>query len=381
MSTHEALLAKLVSFDTTSSKPNRACIDFIRDYLDRHKIRSTIIESDNPSKACLWATIGPEENPGIVLSGHSDVVPTEGQNWSSEPFTLTEREGKFFARGACDMKGFIACALAAAGEVQKDRLKRPIHLAFTYNEEADMEGAARLTNYLKTRGIKPQWVWVGEPTGLRIADAHKGVAAFDTKITGKPGHSSRPDEGLNAIELGAQFIDIVRRVAAEKKNHPVKNSRFVPPYSTFNLGIIKGGTAENIIAEHCEILWQTREHPGDNLDAALAEIDRLVEKEIGPRIQPFAPQAKMSTCVCFRIPPLLPAPKNPGQETLAHLTGQNETEAMSFATEGGFFQKMGCPVVICGPGYIREAHQPDEYVEKAQLDACLDLIRRTAAHI
>ena len=371
----QTLLARLVSFDTTSKLPNRACIDFIRDYLDGLKIKSEIVPGED-GKASIWATIGPSEGRGIVLAGHSDTVPVEGQDWSSDPFKLTERDGKFFARGACDMKGFVACALAIATEFAGKSFKKPLHLAFTHDEETTMVGAARLTEFLKKRGTAPAWTWIGEPTSLRIVDAHKGVSAYRTSITGVPGHSGQPDRGLNAIELGATFLDIVLQTAAAKKAKPIPGSRFAPPFTTFNLATIAGGTAENIIAGHCDILWQVRAHPGDNLEAALDEIDQAARKEIGPRLKPFAPQAKMSTCTCFDIPPLTPPKDNPGREAIALETGQNEPDAVSFATEAGFFQKLGGPAVVCGPGSIDQAHKADEYVEASQLEGCMALLRK-----
>jgi acetylornithine deacetylase len=372
----ETLLGKLVAFDTTSSKSNRACIDFIRDYLDQHKIESEIIASEDGQKACLWATLGPAEGQGLALAGHSDTVPVEGQDWQSDPFKLADRGDKLYARGSSDMKGFIACALAVASEFAATSFKRPLHLAFTYNEETDMAGAVRLTDHMRAHNLKPEWVWIGEPTGLRIIDAHKGVAALSTSIEGVQGHSGQPGKGLNAIEIGGQFMGILGRVAENRKKKPFPNSRFDPPYTTFNLGVIKGGTAENIIAGHCEILWQMRAHPGDDLEMALADIDHLASREIKPRLKAFAPRAHMNTCTCFNIPPLMPTKGNPGQEMLARLTGRNETEAVSFGTEAGFFQKLGAHAVICGPGHIEQAHQPDEYVEKSQLLSCVDLIKR-----
>jgi len=377
----ESLLAKLVGFDTTSSRTNRACIDFIRDYLDGLKIKSEIVTGAEAGKACLVAQLGPEEGRGIALAGHSDTVPVEGQDWTSDPFTLAKRDGKFYARGACDMKGFIACTLEAVGEFVGKKLAQPVHLVFTYNEETDMAGAQRATDYMRERNIKPDWVWIGEPTGLRIIDSHKGVAMFTTTIEGVPGHSGQPDKGLNAIDVGAQFTGILQRVAAGKKAKPWPHSRFDPPYTTFNTGIIKGGTAENIIAGHCEIQWQARAHPGENLQNVLGEIDRLAAAEIKPRFAAFAPRAKMNTCTCFDIPPLMPTRDNPGQMALARLIGRKETEAVSFATEAGFFQKLGAHAVICGPGHIEQAHQPDEYVEATQLATCVDLIRRVLAEI
>jgi acetylornithine deacetylase len=373
---HEQLLAKLVGFDTTSSKSNRACIHFIRDYLDGHGVTSEIVANDDASKACLWATIGPADKAGIVLAGHTDTVPVEGQNWTSDPFMLTDRGGKFYGRGSCDMKAFIACVLSIVPELVKQKLERPVHLAFTHDEETDMSGAVRLTEHMRKLGVKPEWVWIGEPTLLRMIDQHKGVALFTTDITGVPGHSGQPDKGLNAIELGAQFMDIILQVAQSKKDKPFPASRFEPPYTTFNLGIVKGGTAENIIAEHFQIQWQARAHPGDDLNAAVSEIDAKAQNKFKSRFAAFAPRAGMKTCTCFDIPPLMPTADNPGEKILGKLTGHTATEAVSFATEAGFFQKLGTHVLVCGPGSIDQAHKADEFVEKSQLTACVDLLRQ-----
>ncbi len=377
MTEAEKILAKLVDFDTTSSRSNRALIDFIRDYLKGFGIDSEVIASDDGAKACLWATIASDnKKPGIVLAGHTDTVPVEGQNWTSDPFTLTERDGKFFGRGSCDMKAFIACALSLVPELVKQKLPQPVHLAFTHDEETDMSGAAKLADFMRAKNIKPEWVWIGEPTLLSIIDSHKGVALFTTDITGVPGHSGQPAKGISAIELGVEFMNVLLRMADAKKSKPYIGSRFDPSYTTFNLGIVKGGTAENIIAEHCRIEWQARAHPGDDLDATVSQIDAEAQAKLKPRFAAFAPRAGMKTCTCFDIPPLMPTANNPGQKILGKLTGRDETQAVSFATEAGFFQKLGAHVVVCGPGSIDQAHKADEFVEKSQLSACVDLIRQ-----
>lgn len=372
------ILEKLIAFDTTSVKSNRACIDFIRDYLDRHGVKSEIIVGKEDGRACLWATIGPDNVPGIVLAGHTDTVPVEGQEWSSDPFTLTERDGKLFGRGTCDMKGFIACALTILPELIKAKLTRPVHFAFTHDEESNMSGAANLTDFMRERGIKPEWVWIGEPTEHKIIDSHKGVAAFETHITGVPVHSGKPDLGLNAIELGHGFISILFDEAAKKRAKPFAPSRFDPAFTTINLGTVKGGTAENITAEHWELVWQTRQHPGDNHEAMLADIERRAQEILAPRFGAFKaeyPKIGCRTCTCFNIPPFLPTANNPGQKVLSGHTGNTGTEAVSFATEAGFFQKLGTHVVVCGPGSIDQAHKRDEYVEMTQLVSCVDLMR------
>jgi acetylornithine deacetylase len=372
----EKILATLVAFDTTSSKSNRACIDYIGAYLAHFGIASEILVTDDGAKACLWATLGRSDRKGIVLAGHTDTVPIEGQHWSSDPFTLTERDGKLYGRGSCDMKAFIACALAVVPELAGRSLQNPVHFAFTHDEETDMSGAARLTDFLGKNAVKPSWVWIGEPTLLHTVDTHKGVAAFATKITGVAAHSGQPDKGLSAIELGNDFMSIIRRAAEAKKDKPFSPSRFDPPYTTFNLGIVKGGTAENIIAEHCDILWQARAHPGDDVEAALADIERQAVEQMAPRFKAFAPHGQFKTCMCFNIPPLMPTADNPGTKCLAQIRGDADLEAASFATEGGFFQRLGTHVVICGPGSIDQAHKADEYVEKTQVSCCVDLIRQ-----
>lgn len=377
MLNQETLLARLVGFDTTSYRSNRACIDFIREYLDGFGVKSTIIANDDGTKACLWATIGPADRKGLVLAGHSDVVPVTGQNWTNDPFVLTERGGKFYGRGACDMKAFIACALAIVPGLVERKLEHPVHFAFTHDEETDMSGARRLTEHLKSEGISPAWTWIGEPTELNLIDQHKGTAYFETKIIGIPGHSSKPDKGINAIELGGQFLDIIKRTAEDRRDKPFPNSPYDPPYSTFNPGIIEGGTAENIIAEHCRIVWQVRSHPGDDLDKTLEDVERLATQEIKPRFAAFAPRAGMTTCTCSRIPALLPMKSNPGEAILKRLTGKNETQAVSFGTEGGFYQQLGAPVIICGPGSIEQAHKADEFVDREQLASCVSLLERT----
>ena len=372
----ETLFAKLISFDTTSRNPNRACIDFIRNDLDALGVTTDILPSDDGTKACLWATVGASDNPGIVLAGHTDVVPVDGQDWTSDPFTLTQRDDKFFARGACDMKGFIATALATARDLVGKALPQPVHFAFTYDEEISMIGAARLTEYLRDRHVKPSWVWVGEPTELKIIDQHKGVAAYRTNITGISGHSGTPDLGLNAIDVAHDFMGILRAVASERRAQPFVPSRFDPSYTTMNLGIVQGGTAENIIAEHCEVLWQLRAHPGDTAAAFVSTVEERGAQLVQPRFSKFAPRAGMKICTCFDIPPLMPTPNNKGEKAIADATGQQGTEAVSFGTEAGFYQSLGADVVVCGPGSIHQAHQPDEFIALDQLARCAALMHK-----
>ena len=325
----EEIFARLIAFDTTSSKPNRPCIDFIRDYLDGFGIASTLVASDDGNKANLWATIGASGQSGVALSGHTDVVPVEGQQWESDPFMLTRREDKFFGRGTADMKGFIACALAFVPEFLAAGTGDCFHLSLTADEETDMSGAMRLTDYLTSQEIKPLWTW----------------------------------------------LTIVSALGREKKESPFPASRFDQAYTTFNMGVIAGGTAENIIAEHCELLWDMRIHPGDAAKDIAAEIEKRARVSIAPRFAAFAPTARMETCICVEIPPFASPPENLGIQTLQRALKRQDTRTVGFATEAGIFQKLGASAVVCGPGFIEHAHQGNEFIDKNQVMACVDLMR------
>ncbi|MDD3370506.1 MAG: acetylornithine deacetylase [Alphaproteobacteria bacterium] len=371
----EEVLARLVSFDTTSSKPNRACIEYVRDYLNGHGVSSEIVTDESGDKACLWATVG-SGSSGIVLAGHTDVVPVEGQHWTSDPFKLADREGKLYGRGAADMKGFLACALAMVPEALASKDGGGFHLALTSDEETDMLGAVRLVDFLGKKGVRPNWVWLGEPTGLDMIDRHKGCSAFLTRIEGVPCHSSQPDKGLNAIELTAELIRILMDMYEERKARPVAGSTFDPPYTTLNMGTIKGGTAENITAEFCELLWQVRVHPGETASEILAEATQKAQERFKARFEAHAPKAGMETTSVFDLPPFLGAAENAAIKSLKTLRKEAKIYSGGFATEAGFFEKLGADVAICGPGYIEQAHQPDEFIEKSQLLSCVDLMRQ-----
>ncbi len=370
----EKILTALVGFDTVSRNSNRALIDWVRDYLAGFGVASEIVESEDGAKASLWATIGNGKN-GVVIAGHTDVVPVEGQQWTSSPFTLTERDGKFYGRGAVDMKGFIACALAFVPEFLAATIDTCFHLALTHDEESDMSGAKRLADYLVAKKIAPEWIWIGEPTDLRIIDQHKGVSAYRAEITGVSGHSGKPDKGLSAIEIAHDLMGVITEVAQHKKQNAYVDSRLDPPYTTFNLATIAGGTAENIIPEHCTLVWQSRAHPGDSAQDDLQNIETRATEKFGHRFAPFAPKAGMKICTCFDIPAFQATANNRGVQILGRALKCDETHAVSFGTEAGIFQKLGVGAVVCGPGSIDQAHQPDEFIDKSQLIACVDLMR------
>ncbi|MER2519869.1 MAG: acetylornithine deacetylase [Bdellovibrionales bacterium] len=381
------ILGELVAFDTTSAlssevaKPNRPLIDFVRNFLEKLGIASTIVATeDQPGKACLWATIGPDSKEGgIVLAGHTDVVPVQRDRWQSDPFTLTERDGKLYGRGACDMKAFIACALSfiedRAINQRLGQLKAPLRLALTYDEEITMAGAQRLTEWLQEQGMRPSWVWIGEPTTMRIVDAHKGVAEYNVEITGKACHSGLPHLGVSAIACACEIAQSIAAKQAEKQSLPFANSRFAPPYTTFNVGKIEGGQAANIVAGSCRMAWQVRIHPGDETAQTLRQsIETKTTKKWGKIFAEFPGTGLKTTTVCD-IPPLEPTPENPASAALETALG-GKPQTVSFATEGGIFQKIAAPqqtpIVICGPGDIAVAHSDHEHVTKDQLALCLD---------
>ncbi len=374
----EEMLRRLIAFDTTSSLSNMALIDYVRGYLDGHGIASHLTFDDDGKKANLLATIGPNVEGGYVLSGHTDVVPVEGQPWSSDPFTLTERDGKLYARGTCDMKGFIAIALALVPEFKAKATRRPIHLALTYDEEVGCYGVQRLIPQLMSIIPKPQLVIVGEPTEMKVANAHKGVHSYVTTVTGKDAHSSQPQIGCSAVEYGAEIVRFIYAMAHELRDNADPSCLFVPPYTTFNIGTISGGTAGNIIPRQRRFGRNFRGLPTDDPAAIKARFDDFIAGEILPRMRREFADAKVETAGINVLPALAPQDASPAEEMAKSLTGNNGTVVVSFGTEAGHFQRAGLPTVVCGPGSIMEAHQPNEFISREQMQAGEAFQRRMA---
>jgi acetylornithine deacetylase len=363
------LLAKLVGFDTTSAKSNMALIGFVQDYLDGHGVASTLIVSADGEKANLHATIG-DGDGGIGLSGHSDCVPVTGQNWTSDPFTLTMRDGKLYGRGTCDMKGFIACVLASVPLFKSRKLKEPIHILISYDEEVGCDGVRPLIARLGADLAKPRAVIVGEPTSMTVIDAHKSIDVYQTRVTGKEAHSSLPALGVNAISVAAELIGEIDRTAehnATTENDP----RFEPSYSTVSVGTIEGGTATNIVPKTCEFSWQVRGLPSAPAGEAARNLAAFAEKDLLPKMRQVAENASIETESQTSVPAFIAGPKSDAVALALALTGANRTSAVSYATEAGLFEKAGCPAVICGPGDIAQAHAADEFVSIAQLETCM----------
>ncbi len=362
------ILDRLVAFDTTSARSNLELIDWVADYLAGYGIAATR-SSAREGKANLFATIGPAGRGGIILSGHTDVVPVAGQEWHSAPFRLTEHDGRLHGRGTADMKGFIALALALAPLAAGRALKVPLHLAITHDEETGCLGAPALIAALPAGIARPLMAIVGEPTSMQVANRQKGCSFFRTSVTGREGHSSAPERGVNAISAAAEIIAEIGRLAAEARGRARPDSGFDPPHTTLSVGTIAGGTAVNIIARECSFEWDLRNIPDDDAAALKARLDRFVSTDLLPRLRAVYPQASIDTETVVAVPPLLPAPGSPAEALARRLTGANTTTAVSFATEAGLYQQAGIPAIVCGPGSIEVAHKPDEYITRAELAA------------
>lgn len=368
--TTEELLAYLVAFDTTSRNSNLDLIAFVRDYLAAFGIESSIIPSEAGDKASLFATIGPSGVGGVCLSGHSDVVPVDGQPWSTDPFTLTPLDDKVYGRGSCDMKGFLACCLAMVPDMVARPLATPIHLLVSYDEEIGCTGVVPAVRRLGVDLPLPRACIVGEPTSMRVVDAHKSGIAYVTTVTGREAHSSMPQLGANAIFAAAALIGELDRIRAELVAEGDPSGRFDPPSTTLQVTVVGGGTAGNIVPRECAIRWNVRGLPGFDEDALLERFTRFGEQMVLPTLRETAPEAAITTDFIYKVPPLAPQTGSPAETLALRLAGQNRTYTVSYGTEGGHFQAQGIPTIICGPGSIDQAHKPDEYIEISQLRAC-----------
>lgn len=363
----QATLAKLVSFDTTSAKSNLALIHHVQELLEDHGVSSILTHDPTGQKANLFASMGPDTEGGVVLSGHTDCVPVDGQPWETDPFELTAKGERLHGRGTADMKAFIAAALACLPEIQKARLRCPMHFAFSYDEEVGCRGVHGLLNGLPPDRPKPGFVIVGEPTSLRVIGTHKGIHAFRTRIRGHAAHSSRPDLGVNAIGLAARLIERLRLIAQEEMRQADTQSGLEPPYTTVNVGQISGGTAVNIIAQDCWFLWEFRSLPQQDPEAIPRRLQAFIDQELLPEARAGGNPVTITTEQVGTVPAFLLQPGSPALDLAAELTGDQEVGAVSFATEAGIFQKHGIPAVVCGPGDIAQAHQANEYITRQQL--------------
>lgn len=372
----QALLAELVAFPTVSAESNLDLIAWAAAWMKDLGAQVDIHPDETGTKANLFATFGPMIDGGIVLSGHSDVVPANPDEWVSDPFSLAEREGRLYGRGTCDMKGFIACVLAFAPEFARWSLKRPVHVALTYDEEVGCMGAQALAKTLRAGPVAPAIAIIGEPTSMQIVNGHKGCYEYTTELHGAEGHGSAPDLGVNAAAFAARYAVRLLQIADEMRGRAPADSCFDPPWTTVNIGRIGAGTARNVIAGRAEIEWEMRPIAPGDADYIKREVDRFATETLEPEMRVVCPDAHIRRHTIAEITGLDPRDGCRAVELTAALTGGNGTGIVAFGTEAGLFQALGLDCVVCGPGSIEQAHKPDEYIEISQMEACLTMLAR-----
>ena len=365
------MLKRLVAFDTTSRNSNLDLIQYIQSYLDDNGVQSTLVPNEEGTKANLYATIGPDVPDGIVLSGHTDVVPVDGQAWTTDPWSLSEKpDGNLYGRGTCDMKGFIAAALAHVPALQRAKLKVPMHFAFSYDEEIGCLGAHSLVEKLMGNVPRPQAVIVGEPTMMGVVNAQNAGGGIVATFTGVEAHSSMTHLGVSAIHFAGNFIHWLNELQVELAQRKRTDIDTVPGHTTINVGIVKGGTAGNILARECVLNWGYRTLPGDDAWEVQRRAEQYVAELLLPKMRAKHPDANITLKRRSFVPGLKPEENEDAAKLALQWTGGNRTYAVPYGTEAGIFRGHGIPTVICGPGDIAQAHQPNEFVARSQMDAC-----------
>lgn len=375
------LLERLVAFPTVSRDSNLALIGFIRDYLAGHGVASELFLNAEGTKANLFATLGPSDRGGVVLSGHTDVVPVDGQAWTRDPFRLSESEGRLYGRGTADMKGFIASVLAAVPAFLAQPLRLPVHLAFSYDEEVGCLGVRSLLDALAQRPNRPRLCLIGEPTELRPVLGHKGKLAMRCQVHGAACHSAYAPQGVNAIEYAARLIGHLGEIGAELARPEHHDPRFDPPYSTVQTGLIEGGRALNIVPAECRFDFEVRALPGFDAQQVATRLDRYAQAELVPRMQAVQPGTGIRFEPLGSYPGLATDAASEAAELVALISGSRDFGTVAFGTEGGLFHEAGIPTVVCGPGSMDQGHKPDEFVTLAQLEACDAMLLRLAEHL
>ena len=371
-----AMIERLIGFDTISRDSNLGLIEWTRDYLKDYGIESRLTYDAAGNKANLFATVQKGNKPGIVLSGHTDVVPVDGQNWASDPFKATLRGDRLYGRGACDMKSYLAVILAMAPRFAAANLKAPIHFALSYDEEVGCIGARGLLEDLARNNIRPAGAIIGEPTSMQPVIAHKGKRAYKCCVRGKEAHSALTPQGVNAIEYAARIITYIRHMAERLQACEPRDYGFDVPFTTLQTGVISGGTAGNIVPRECIFQFEFRYLPGADPDALEREIKDYAERVILPEMQRSDPNTVISIETKAEIPGLNTAEEDKVTCLAQALSRNKSTGKVAYATEGGLFQQAGIPAIICGPGSIEQAHKPDEYVTLEQVALCESFMER-----
>ncbi|WP_085619418.1 acetylornithine deacetylase [Thalassospira alkalitolerans] len=364
-------LAKLIRHPTVSLTPNLELIQQAQDYLEDIGYLCAVVFDESKSKANLYATIGPAVDGGVILSGHSDVVPTEGQNWASAPYVTDIRGDKLYGRGACDMKGFLACLMSKAETFRNADLRVPVHFAFTYDEEVGCLGVPSLVEAINALPHKPAMCIVGEPTNMQVITQHKGKYSARAHFTGRSGHSSLPGEGVNAVEFAAEFVVFLRRLGQKFRNEGPHDDEFLPNHTTFHSGVIHGGTQLNIIPQDCYVDFEFRNLPNHDRNELKSLIFDYLDNTLIPQMREIYDDVGVDIEVVSDMPGLATGDDEEVTKLVMELTGANTTGKVSFGTEAGVFSAMGdIPTVVCGPGSIEQAHKPDEFIELDQLARC-----------
>jgi acetylornithine deacetylase len=373
MNQHD-IIERLIGFPTVSRDSNLALIHFIADLLDSHGIEARIITNEDGSKANLHATVGPNVEGGVVLSGHTDVVPIDGQDWHTDPFKASLTTNGLTGRGSADMKAFCGIALSLVGDMGK--LRKPIHLAFSYDEEVGCLGAPALISALTERLPKPAAIIVGEPTNMQVVTRHKGIVNINTRVTGFEAHSSLQHLGVPAVMYAARLIHWLAERQDQCRREAAPDSPFEPPHTTLHCGVINGGTAHNITARQCDFVTDIRALPGEDPLAYVAEFKRFATETLLPQMQAVNAASGFEFDVTANVPAFFSNGDDDAVRIARQLTGENDCHGVAFASECGQFQEAGYPVVMCGPGSIDQAHQPNEFIALDQISACDTFVRR-----
>ena len=371
------LLSKLIAFDTTSRNSNRELIDFIADYLAKYGISSHLSLSSCQTKANLVSTLPSADGSligGLVLSGHTDVVPVDGQNWSYPPFALTAQDGKVYGRGTCDMKGFIAVVLSLIPGLVGQKLAKPLHLAFSYDEEVGCCGAVGLLEDIQLRELKPEFCLVGEPTSLAVVTAHKGINVYRVRLLGKASHSSLTNLGCNAIDYAAELIVAIRQMANQLRARGEQDADYDVPYSTMSTNLITGGIGTNIVPEQCEFYFELRNLPHLSPPQILQPIHEFIQTDLLPRMQAEFSAAEIEITPIAQVPGLQAGENQEFADLVKQVVDCYSINKVAYATEAGLFQACNIPTIVCGPGSIEQAHRPDEFVSLVQLELCSQLL-------
>ena len=366
-----SVLTDLIGYPSISSESNLDIINYLSDKIKSLGGKIDIIKTSDNKQANIFATIGPEIDGGIVLSGHTDVVPAKELNWNSDPFKLTRKDDLLYGRGSCDMKGFIASTIVAAEILKNKNLNYPVHFSFTYDEEIGCFGARHLIKELKKYKYKPSIVIIGEPTNMEIIEAHKGDCEYTTCFHGIEGHASNPEKGLSAIQYGSLFTNKLFEIGNELKRRAPSDCPFNPPWTTVQVGKIEGGVAHNVIAGQCSIDWEMRPINEEDKNFVKNNLLKYCQNKLLPEMQSKFAEAKIETEIIGEIPGLIPQKDNQARVIMQDLLQSNSTGVISFGTEAGIFQEMNMDVVVCGPGSIDQAHKANEFVSISELDKCL----------